>query len=37
MMSNGSQQMKVTVVYKKEKDEFGKIAVFIRTNDDIDE
>lgn len=34
-MSNGSQRMKFTEVYKKEKDEFGEMAVFIGTKDDI--
>ena len=34
MISNRSQQLQVTVMYRKEKEEVGKRAVYIGTEDD---
>ena len=35
MTSNRSQQLQVTVIYRKEKEEVGKRAVYIGTEDDL--
>ena len=37
MISSRSQQLQVPVVYRKEKDEFGKGAVYVGTEDDLGE
>ena len=36
-MSKWSQRMQVNVVYRKEKDQVGKRAVYIGTEDDLGE
>ena len=35
MISRKSQKLQVTVVYRKEKEEVGKRAVYIGTEDDL--
>ena len=37
MISNRSQQMQITVVYREDKDKVGKSAVYIGTEDDLGE
>lgn len=37
MISSRSQQMQLTVVYRKEKDQVGKRAVYIGTENDLGE